>query len=101
MSRNFLPAVLAIGVGVFTGTISIDTQLPSVDRAALTAPILLLSDTGYYTFQPAFQQLEFEKANARQSSLSKQDANASSQPSASSQSQAQAAAAGSKPGAEN
>ncbi|KAJ5317052.1 hypothetical protein N7508_001560, partial [Penicillium antarcticum] len=37
MSRNFVPALLAIGVGVFTG---------------------------YYTFQPTFQQLQHEKANA-------------------------------------
>ncbi|KAJ5190894.1 uncharacterized protein N7498_009879 [Penicillium cinerascens] len=35
MSRNFFPVVMAIGVGVFTG---------------------------YYTFQPTFQQLAAEKA---------------------------------------
>ncbi|OJJ80578.1 uncharacterized protein ASPGLDRAFT_854452 [Aspergillus glaucus CBS 516.65] len=34
MSRNFIPAVLAIGMGVFTG---------------------------YYTFQPALKDLEHEK----------------------------------------
>ncbi|KAJ5594898.1 uncharacterized protein N7459_001106 [Penicillium hispanicum] len=39
MSRNLLPAVLAIGVGVFTG---------------------------YYTFQPAFQDLAIERAHGRQ-----------------------------------
>ncbi|OQE16376.1 hypothetical protein PENSTE_c024G06761 [Penicillium steckii] len=36
MSRNFLPVALAIGVGVFTG---------------------------YYTFQPTFQQMAIEKAH--------------------------------------
>ncbi|KAJ5595962.1 hypothetical protein N7450_002420 [Penicillium hetheringtonii] len=36
MSRNFLPVALAIGVGVFTG---------------------------YYTFQPTFQQLAIEKVH--------------------------------------
>ncbi|KAJ5776187.1 uncharacterized protein N7511_001198 [Penicillium nucicola] len=36
MSRNFVPALLAIGVGVFTG---------------------------YYTFQPTFQQMQHEKLN--------------------------------------
>ncbi|GLI76303.1 hypothetical protein PoHVEF18_004574 [Penicillium ochrochloron] len=34
MSRNFFPVVMAIGVGVFTG---------------------------YYTFQPTFQQMAIEK----------------------------------------
>ncbi|OJJ47169.1 hypothetical protein ASPZODRAFT_132123 [Penicilliopsis zonata CBS 506.65] len=38
MSRNFLPAVLAIGVGVFTG---------------------------YYTFQPALRELQTEKASTQ------------------------------------
>ncbi|KAJ5549956.1 hypothetical protein N7535_002102 [Penicillium sp. DV-2018c] len=38
MSRNFVPALLAIGVGVFTG---------------------------YYTFQPTFQQLQYEKELAQ------------------------------------
>ncbi|KAJ5226026.1 hypothetical protein N7468_007251 [Penicillium chermesinum] len=36
MSRNLIPAVLAIGVGVFTG---------------------------YYTFQPAFQEIAIERAH--------------------------------------
>ncbi|KAJ5773026.1 hypothetical protein N7457_007922 [Penicillium paradoxum] len=38
MSRNFVPALLAIGVGVFTG---------------------------YYTFQPTFQQLQYEKDHSQ------------------------------------
>ncbi|KAJ5133590.1 uncharacterized protein N7443_004789 [Penicillium atrosanguineum] len=41
MSRNFFPVVMAIGVGVFTG---------------------------YYTFQPTFQQLAAEKPPSVQSS---------------------------------
>ncbi|KAJ5129415.1 uncharacterized protein N7515_005454 [Penicillium bovifimosum] len=41
MSRNFVPALLAIGVGVFTG---------------------------YYTFQPTFQQLQYEKEHAQKTS---------------------------------
>ncbi|OQD72461.1 hypothetical protein PENDEC_c021G05948 [Penicillium decumbens] len=39
MSRNLFPVVMAIGVGVFTG---------------------------YYTFQPTFQQLAAERAPATQ-----------------------------------
>ncbi|KAF3028946.1 hypothetical protein E8E15_009362 [Penicillium rubens] len=38
MSRNFFPALFAIGVGVFTG---------------------------YYTFQPTFKQLQYEKQQAQ------------------------------------
>ncbi|KAJ5478787.1 hypothetical protein N7530_004296 [Penicillium desertorum] len=55
MSRNFFPALFAIGVGVFTG---------------------------YYTFQPTFQQLQYEKQQAQKASLPsesaalKQDTNA-------------------------
>ncbi|KAJ6128632.1 hypothetical protein N7471_009849 [Penicillium samsonianum] len=41
MSRNFFPAIFAIGVGVFTG---------------------------YYTFQPTFQQLQYEKEHAQKTS---------------------------------
>ncbi|KAJ5666041.1 uncharacterized protein N7477_008489 [Penicillium maclennaniae] len=41
MSRNFFPVIMAIGVGVFTG---------------------------YYTFQPTFQQLAAEKSPGVQSS---------------------------------
>ncbi|KAI2794649.1 hypothetical protein POX_a01248 [Penicillium oxalicum] len=45
MSRNFFPVVMAIGVGVFTG---------------------------YYTFQPTFQQMSVEKAQVPpQSQLAK------------------------------
>ncbi|KAJ5467069.1 hypothetical protein N7475_004821 [Penicillium sp. IBT 31633x] len=43
MSRNFVPALLVIGVGVFTG---------------------------YYTFQPTFQQLQYEREHARKTSPS-------------------------------
>ncbi|KAJ5322467.1 hypothetical protein N7452_010756 [Penicillium brevicompactum] len=42
MSRNFVPALFAIGVGIFTG---------------------------YYTFNPTFAQLQYEKEHARQSSV--------------------------------
>ncbi|KXG48045.1 uncharacterized protein PGRI_019150 [Penicillium griseofulvum] len=53
MSRNFFPALCAIGVGVFTG---------------------------YYTFQPTFQQLQQQKEHAQKASSDpatlKQDANA-------------------------
>ncbi|KAJ5189566.1 hypothetical protein N7491_005897 [Penicillium cf. griseofulvum] len=54
MSRNFFPALCAIGVGVFTG---------------------------YYTFQPTFQQLQYQKEHAQKTSVSdpaalKQDINA-------------------------
>ncbi|KAJ5688748.1 hypothetical protein N7462_003140 [Penicillium macrosclerotiorum] len=42
MSRNFLPVVLAIGVGVFTG---------------------------YYTFQPTFQQLAAERTQGPSGAL--------------------------------
>ncbi|KAJ5835906.1 hypothetical protein N7447_001932 [Penicillium robsamsonii] len=41
MSRNFFPALFAIGVGVFTG---------------------------YYTFQPTFQQLQYQKEQAQKTS---------------------------------
>ncbi|OQE47488.1 hypothetical protein PENCOP_c001G07882 [Penicillium coprophilum] len=41
MSRNFFPALCAIGVGVFTG---------------------------YYTFQPTFQQLQYQKEQAQKTS---------------------------------
>ncbi|QQK42671.1 hypothetical protein Pdw03_6572 [Penicillium digitatum] len=41
MSRNFFPAIFAIGVGVFTG---------------------------YYTFQPTFQQLQYEREHAQKTS---------------------------------
>ncbi|KAJ5383564.1 hypothetical protein N7517_001475 [Penicillium concentricum] len=41
MSRNFFPALFAIGVGVFTG---------------------------YYTFQPTFQQLQYQKEHAQKTS---------------------------------
>ncbi|KAJ5856090.1 uncharacterized protein N7529_010034 [Penicillium soppii] len=41
MSRNFIPALFAIGVGVFSG---------------------------YYTFNPTFQQLQYEKSQASKSS---------------------------------
>ncbi|CAI7644712.1 unnamed protein product [Penicillium glandicola] len=52
MSRNFVPALFAIGVGIFTG---------------------------YYTFQPTFQQLQYEKEHAKKTSdpvALKQDINA-------------------------
>ncbi|KAJ6072755.1 hypothetical protein N7467_010840 [Penicillium canescens] len=52
MSRNFVPALLAIGVGVFTG---------------------------YYTFQPTFQQLQYEKANANRQPTTLSDLSASKQ----------------------
>ncbi|CAI7590078.1 unnamed protein product [Penicillium bialowiezense] len=38
MSRNLVPAIFAIGVGIFTG---------------------------YYTFNPTFAQLQYEKEHAR------------------------------------
>ncbi|OQE88298.1 hypothetical protein PENNAL_c0017G02151 [Penicillium nalgiovense] len=41
MSRNFFPALFAIGVGVFTG---------------------------YYTFQPTFKQLQYEQQQAQKAS---------------------------------
>ncbi|KAJ5603651.1 hypothetical protein N7537_006607 [Penicillium hordei] len=55
MSRNFFPAIFAIGVGIFTG---------------------------YYTFQPTFQQLQYERQHAQKTSAPsdptalKQDTNA-------------------------
>ncbi|OOQ90233.1 hypothetical protein PEBR_05644 [Penicillium brasilianum] len=57
MSRNFFPVVMAIGVGVFTG---------------------------YYTFQPTFQQMAIEKEHIPQQSqstgLPQKETNAPSNP---------------------
>ncbi|KAJ5168540.1 uncharacterized protein N7482_004134 [Penicillium canariense] len=50
MSRNFFPVLLAIGVGVFTGTFN-------------PAPLL---SARYYTFQPTFQQMAIEKGQVPQ-----------------------------------
>ncbi|KAJ5826222.1 hypothetical protein N7474_003360 [Penicillium riverlandense] len=49
MSRNFVPAALSIGVGIFT-------EPPSTKIG-----------TGYYIFQPAIRELEAEKSKTHQS----------------------------------
>jgi hypothetical protein len=57
MSRNFIPVALAIGVGVYTGIyLTFHGQLDK-ENSVLTSNF----SAGYYTFQPAFQELAAEK----------------------------------------
>lgn len=70
MSRNFIPAVLAIGVGVFTGMYHF---VSGYCRAAKSGLVLMsVFPAGYYTFQPTFQHLATERAQGGQSPASTQ-----------------------------
>ncbi|KAJ6108364.1 hypothetical protein N7523_009687 [Penicillium sp. IBT 18751x] len=62
MSRNFFPVIMAIGVGVFTG---IDYSSPDHGEMLASKRNFV---SGYYTFQPTFQQLAAEKSPSVQSS---------------------------------
>lgn len=55
MSRNFIPAALAIGVGILTGMTLQPFELLNPQTYDW------ISLPGYYTFQPALQELQIEK----------------------------------------
>jgi len=61
MSRNLFPVVMAIGVGVFTGTGQFSPLV--IDWFGTN---FIFYSAGYYTFQPTFQQLAAERAPATQ-----------------------------------
>lgn len=59
MSRNWIPALVAIGVGVFSGRYCPKCKKPGpfTNIRSFTA--------GYYTFQPLLKDLQMEKAGSQ------------------------------------
>lgn len=95
MSRNFIPAMLAIGIGVFTGTYWSGFSQMVTGGSILTT----IFSAGYYTFQPTFQQLAVERTHGGQSPASNNAGNAPAE--GDTTAPAKSHATGSKPVGEN